>query len=126
MIEDIKERNKWINDYIYDEDDFKLVQKLNTRDENNLHYIIKCSPEIRKQIFIRGEILYTLYKKNKVFDSYKGYQCFKCQEFNHSAKHCDKNQVCAKCGGNHRLVGCTANVEKCVNCERKGHSDLNH
>ena len=45
---------------------------------------------------------------------------------NHSAKHCEKNQVCAKCGGNHRLVECNANVEKCVNCERKGHSDLNH
>ena len=60
VIEDIKERNKWINDYIYDEEDVKLVQKLNTRYENNLHYIIKCSPEIRKQIFIKGDILYTL------------------------------------------------------------------
>ena len=126
VIEDIKERNKWINDYIQEEDDFKLVQKLNTREENNLHYIIKCTPEIRKQIFIRGEILYTLYKKNKVFDSYNVYQCFKCQGFNYSAKHCEKNQVFAKCGGNHRLVECNANVEKCVNCERKGHSDLNH
>ena len=66
VIEDIKERNKWINDYIYDEEDFKLVQKLKTRDENNLHYIIKRSSEIRKQVFIRGDILYTLYKKNKV------------------------------------------------------------
>ena len=66
-----------------------------------------------KQIFIRGETLYTLYKKNKVFNSYNVYQCFKCQEFNCSAKHCDKNQVCAKCGGNHRLVECTVNVEKC-------------
>ena len=45
---------------------------------------------------------YTLYKKNNVFDSYNVYQCFKCQGFNHSAKHCEKNQVCAKCGGNHR------------------------
>ena len=26
--EDIKERNQWINDYIQEEDDFKLVQKL--------------------------------------------------------------------------------------------------
>ena len=126
VIEDIKERNKWINDYIQEEEDFKLVKELNTREENNRHYIIKCTPEIRKQIFIRGEILYTLYKKNKVFDSYNVYQCFKCQGFNHSAKHCEENQVCAKCGGNHRLVECNTNVEKCVNCERKGHSDLNH
>ena len=126
VIEDIKERNKWINDYIQEEEDFKLVKELNTREENNRHYIIKCTPEIRKQIFIRGEILYKLYKKNKVFDSYNVYQCFKCQGFNHSAKHCEKNQVCAKCSGNHRLVECNANVEKCVNCERKGHSDLNH
>ena len=86
VTEDIKERNKWINDYISDEEDFKLVQKLKTRDVNNLHCIIKCSPEIRKQIFIRGDILYKLYKKNKVFDSCKVYQCFKCQEFNHRAK----------------------------------------
>ena len=41
VIEDIKQRNKWINDYIQEEDDFKLVQKLNTREGNNLHYIIK-------------------------------------------------------------------------------------
>ena len=126
VIEGIKERNKWINDYIQEEEDFKLVKELNAREENNRHYIIKCTPEIRKQIFIRGEILYTLYKKNKVFDSYNVYQCFKCQGFNHSAKHCEKNQVCAKCGGNHRLVECNAKVENCVNCERKGHSDLNH
>ena len=49
VIEDIKERNKWINDYIQEEEDFKLVKKLNTREENNRHYIIKCTPEIRKQ-----------------------------------------------------------------------------
>ena len=126
VTEDIKERNEWIKDYICDEEDFRLVQKLKTRDENNLHCIIKCNPEIRKQIFIRGDILYTLYKKNKVFDSYKVYQCFKSQEFNHSAKNCVKNQACAKCGGNHKLVECTASAEKCVNCERKGQSDLNH
>ena len=48
----------WINDYIQEEEDFKLVKELNTREENNRHYIIKCTPEIRKQIFIRGEILY--------------------------------------------------------------------
>ena len=41
----ILKRNKWINDYIRDEEDFKLVQKLKTSDVNNLH-------------FIRGDILY--------------------------------------------------------------------
>ena len=116
----------WINNYITEEEDFKLVKKLETRDEDSRHYIIKCSPEIRKQICIRGDVLHTMYKKNKVFDSYKVYQCFKCQGFNHSAKNCVKNQACAKCGGDHRLAECTESVEKCVNCERKGHSDLNH
>ena len=42
VIEDIKERNIWINDYIQEEEDFKLVKELNTREENNRHYIIKC------------------------------------------------------------------------------------
>ena len=126
VVEGIKIKNPWINDLINDEEDFKIIMQIKARQENEQHFIIKCNPQIRKQIFLRDNILYTTYGRKKVFDSYKVYQCYKCQDFGHSAKRCDKEQVCAKCGDNHRLADCDKNVEKCVNCVKKGNSDVNH
>ena len=54
VIEDIKERNKWINDYIQEEEDFKFVKELNTREENNWHYTIKCSYSRNKETNIHS------------------------------------------------------------------------
>ena len=125
--EGIMIKNTWLKDHIQnDDEDFKIIRKLKTRNRDTVHYIIKCNPEIRREIWWRDDILYTSYGRNKVFDSYKVYQCYKCQEFNHNANDCNNNQVCAKCGGDHRLTECNSRTEKCVNCEKKGHSDINH
>ena len=67
-----------------------------------------------------------MYRRNRVVDSYKVYQCFKCQEFNHSANSCNRRQICAKCGGEHKLGECNSTMEKCINCEKRGHDDHNH
>ena len=123
--ENIIWKNQWIEEFITDEEDFKVIKTLETT-KDTVHYIIKCKPEIRKQICIRGNVLYTLFARNRVVDSYKVYQCFQCQGFNHDARSCNNTQVCAKCGGNHRLNDCTSNTEKCVNCEHKGHVNINH
>ena len=126
LIEGIKSKNPWIGDLIKDEEDFKVVKKLKTTQDHRVHYIIKCTPEIRKQISQNGDVIYTQYARNKVSDSYKIYQCFKCQEFNHHAKDCEKTQVCAKCGDNHKLAECTSTAEKCINCTRKGLENTDH
>ena len=99
---------------------------MKTTSEKEEHCIFKCSPEIRKAIFDEGDSLYTLYRRNKVYDTYRVYQCFKCQGFGHSYKHCTLDQVCAKCGGNHRLVDCEESKESCINCKVKNPSENNH
>ena len=128
IIGSLKEKNQWINNLIVEDDDFKLIKdKKKSRKENKNHAIIKCSPEIRKVIHLNGDRLYTIYGgRCRVFDSYKTYQCYNCQEFGHSASRCTNAQVCAKCSGNHSIRDCHGSDLKCQNCTKKGHSDTSH
>ena len=50
----------------------------------------------------------------------KPVQCFICLKYNHIAKYCKtKQQVCARCGENHRIDQCTvaSDAAKCCNCK---------
>ena len=50
----------------------------------------------------------------------KPVQCYICLQYNHVAKYCKtKQQVCARCGDNHRIELCTAanDTTKCCNCK---------
>ncbi|CAF2081023.1 unnamed protein product [Rotaria magnacalcarata] len=52
----------------------------------------------------------------------KPVQCYICLQYNHVAKYCKtKQQICAKCGDNHRIDQCTAAIDaiKCNNCKGK-------
>ena len=43
-------------------------------------------------------------------------QCYKCQNFGHIVKNCDKEEQCGKCSGPHPTAECTSNEHKCANC----------
>ncbi|CAF3808978.1 unnamed protein product [Rotaria sp. Silwood1] len=50
----------------------------------------------------------------------KPVQCYICLQYNHVAKYCKtKQQVCSRCGDNHRIESCTAanDAIKCCNCK---------
>jgi len=50
----------------------------------------------------------------------KPMQCFICMKYNHIAKYCKTlQQVCARCGENHRMDQCTVanDAVKCCNCK---------
>jgi len=50
----------------------------------------------------------------------KPVQCYICLKYNHVAKYCKtKQQICAKCGDNHRMDQCTvaSDAAKCYNCK---------
>ncbi|CAF4988906.1 unnamed protein product, partial [Rotaria sp. Silwood1] len=50
----------------------------------------------------------------------KPVQCYLCLKYNHVAKYCKtKQQVCARCGDNHRMDQCTvaSDAVKCYNCK---------
>ncbi|CAF3893037.1 unnamed protein product [Rotaria sp. Silwood1] len=52
----------------------------------------------------------------------KPVQCYLCLKYNHVAKYCkSKQQICARCGGNHHMDQCTAapDLLKCCNCNEK-------
>ncbi|CAF5208443.1 unnamed protein product, partial [Rotaria magnacalcarata] len=52
----------------------------------------------------------------------KPVQCYICLQYNHVAKYCKtKQQICAKCGDNHRIDQFTAAIDaiKCNNCKGK-------
>ena len=126
IINTIKMKNPWLDSIIQNEDDFKVIKEMNAKNANFKHYIIKCTPTIRKAIHMRSDKLYTLYSTSNVYDYYMPYQCYKCQEFGHNATKCNNNQTCAKCSGNHHTKSCTTTVLRCNNCVRKGHSEVKH
>ena len=90
------------------------------------HYIIKCTPKIRKAIYDNNDELYTLYSNCKVYDYYMPYQCYKCQEFGHKANNCRGVQTCPRCSGDHEAKECNSYETKYKNCENKGYSEINH
>ncbi|GFX83029.1 probable RNA-directed DNA polymerase from transposon BS [Trichonephila clavipes] len=58
------------------------------------------------------------------YDSKGVTQCYKCQQFNHTASNCHIKPKCLKCGEPHQTTECKIDkVETmyCVNCEAYGH-----
>ena len=126
VINSIKRRNKWIADLIEDDDDLVIKKEEEARNKKKKHYIIKCTPKIRKAIYEHGDMVYTMYEHCNIYDAYQPYQCFKCQEYGHSAAKCQNKQVCPKCGGKHRYNDCESEKTKCVNCVKRGLENTDH
>ncbi|GFW23127.1 PRE_C2HC domain-containing protein [Trichonephila clavipes] len=71
------------------------------------------------------------------FESRGVIQCFQCNQFNHTAEHCNLTPKCLKCGDKHQTRDCQIkklDTPFCVNCQVHGHmanyskcpSSLNH
>ncbi|GFU12820.1 probable RNA-directed DNA polymerase from transposon BS [Trichonephila clavipes] len=81
----------------------------------------------------RNMINATIFKLDKLsylnvtvegYDSKGVTQCYKCQQFNHTASNCHIKPECLKCGEPHQTSDCLIyKVETmyCVNCETYGH-----
>ena len=82
VVDNIKWKNPWLENLIQDADnDFKIIKEMNAKDNNYKHYVIKCTPQIRKAIYERNDKLCTLHSCCWIYDCYMPYQCYKCQEF---------------------------------------------
>lgn len=59
-------------------------------------------------------------------------RCFNCSEYGHKAASCKNSVCCPKCSGKHKAVECSADFEKCINCEHANNQksdillDTNH
>lgn len=47
-------------------------------------------------------------------------RCFKCQQYNHTAKECTNKPACAQFSGEHDVVNCDSAITCCINCVRAG------
>ena len=54
------------------------------------------------------------------------YQCYKCQEFGHSAINCRNKVTCSKCGEEHPSKDCDKQQLNCSNCAKRGYAGKNH
>ncbi|GFX72544.1 nucleic-acid-binding protein from transposon X-element [Trichonephila clavipes] len=58
------------------------------------------------------------------FESRGVIQCFQCNQFNHTAEHCNLTPKCLKCGDKHETRDCQIkklDTPFCVNCQVHGH-----
>ncbi|GFU75090.1 PRE_C2HC domain-containing protein [Trichonephila clavipes] len=58
------------------------------------------------------------------FESRGVIQCFQCNQFNHTAEHCNLTPKCLKCGDKHQTRDCQIkklDTPFCVNCQVHGH-----
>ncbi|GFX31348.1 PRE_C2HC domain-containing protein [Trichonephila clavipes] len=58
------------------------------------------------------------------FESRGVIQCFQCNQFNHTAEHCNLTPKCLKCGDKHQTRDCQIkklDTTFCVNCQVHGH-----
>ena len=124
------EKNSYLKDLIRKADDFKVVKRMNSKRNDAYHFVIRCTPEIRKIIRTQHEdFLYSLMSRHKVTDHIHVWQCYRCQDFQHSAVKCPENpsnETCAKCSGNHRTSGCESTDKKCINCTKANRQNTNH
>ncbi|XP_066955372.1 uncharacterized protein [Macrobrachium rosenbergii] len=122
VIENIKNKNPWLRYLIKDEDDFKKVATVQADAKGRPGYIIKCSPQIRRNVAARGDKLYILDKFGdekfcKVYDRYHVIRCTKCQKFGHKLGQCRGELVCPKCGKGHWLRDCNSETSTCFLCK---------
>ena len=93
--------------------------------------VIRVSNVIRSVISKQGDRLFVGSQSTcKVYDSIYATRCYKCQEFGHHSKNCNKNAACGYCAGDHETKDCDVNgapdAVKCVNCVRANHKSANH
>ena len=101
------------------------------KDKDIFRAVIRVSNVLRSVISKQGDRLFVGSQSTcKVYDSIYATRCYKCQEFGHHSKNCNKNAACGYCAGDHETKDCDVNgvpdAVKCVNCVRANHKSANH
>lgn len=85
------------------------------------NWVIEVSPEVRTALRKRGRV-HIQYNSCRVKDFALPTQCYKCQKFGHTSKHCKSGKdTCSQCGvDGHNYKSCPKSKESrcCANCTR--------
>lgn len=116
--ENIIEYIKKQNHYIKEDSIIKVEHIYKVEKGRNIRYsiIIQVDGDTHFNIVRNKEIIIG-WDVCAAYDHLEITRCYKCCGYYHKASKCNKEQCCARCGGDHRVQNCSSNVEKCVNCE---------
>ena len=129
LIRMIKLQNKGIGALLEsgtsDEDKKIDVVAVNVSKTNSSAFkaTVRVSNAIRALIAKQNDRLFVGYKRVcNVWDSYYVSRCFKCQEFGHQSRFCEKEPVCSHCAGSHDTRQCRkmddVTAVSCINCTK--------
>lgn len=106
--------------------EFKPSFKVGPRGKEHVHWVVECSPGLRKDIINRLR-LYIAWVSCRVKDYVAISRCFKCQGLGHVGKYCKKEQnICGHCAcEGHEVKNCPKIMERpiCINCKNQKSSD---
>lgn len=105
----------------------------NRRNQRSFIAYVQTDGESYRNILKTGKVNIG-WDRCAVYDAVDIPMCFNCCGFNHLAKKCDRETVCAKCSGPHHINDCKVetNEEICVNCKfaveklKMKHVDFRH
>lgn len=107
---------------------FTPLFKLGPRDKENVHWVVECSAELRKDLINKFKIFID-WVACRVKDFISVSRCFKCQGLGHISKSCTKEQsICAHCAVvGHDIKTCPKKKEAptCANCKNQN-KDARH
>ncbi len=128
LIEHIIERNRYLSTIAGIEDKMSVIFEKPASGGTN-HYIIKCDPEVRGLIYMKGDKLNLKWGRHNVYDRYHALLCYHCLKFGHKKGSCpakarNETPKCFKCAGEHDGHSCHVTERKCANCRTaKRHDD---
>lgn len=115
------------------------VKEIKTKRSNadDALYVIEFSREqITKREIMKIRYFYgiSVYWRNPLKGNKGPTLCSKCSMYGHGANHCNRNNICPACAGNHDYAVCTLNkteidgpvIYKCHNCSNKKLKNINH
>lgn len=121
------------NDFLSEDDEFKVVHISEIKKQNNYEQyqaILETKPVTYNKL-MKNEKVFIKWDRCFVNEYVQVTRCYKCLGFNHHAVTCTKNKACKNCGGDHEAVNCSSVEVKCVNCmwyvkNMKMTMDVNH
>ncbi|XP_023231130.1 uncharacterized protein LOC111631162 [Centruroides sculpturatus] len=127
----IYEQNDIINGQFTTEEfekQFRIKFILGKRDSKYKNWVVEVSPDIRKTLLHLGKISIE-WSRCRTADFCPVLQCFKCCEYNHTAKDCPHSTPkCSHCSGEHLYRECPNKETEpvCCNCRRDNALNYKH
>lgn len=101
---------------------FNPAFKVGPRGKEYVHWVVECSPDLRKAI-INSLRIYIGWTSCRAKDYVAVSRCFKCQGLGHIGKYCNKDvNVCAHCAtSGHDVKNCPNRTSdpSCINCKKQ-------